>query len=131
MSKQTLFVVLVAGSLGVVIAGQQRQVQLPPPSEAHPNPSRVVPRPEGALPKVPEGFSVTIFADDVQSARMMEYAPNGDLFVSQPGANAVLVLRDTNNDGTPDMRSVYVQGPPPPARRGGPPPAAAGGGAPG
>ena len=60
---------------------------------------------------MPEGFSVSIFADDVASARMMEYAPNGDLFVSQTGANSIIVLRDTNNDGTPDMRTIYVQGP--------------------
>src|SRR5436309_980756 len=103
MNRHAFFVLAGAAALGSVIIGQQRQVQLPAPSAAHPNPSRVVPRPEGALPKVPEGFSVSVFADDVQSARMMEYAANGDLFVSQPGANAVLILRDTNNDGVPDM----------------------------
>jgi glucose/arabinose dehydrogenase len=111
--------------LCAVLIGQQRPPQLPAPSQARPNPGRVIPRPENAQLKVPDGFTVSIFADDVQSARMMEYAPNGDLFVSQTGANAVVVLRDTNNDGTPDMRSVFIQGPPPPARRGGPPPAAA------
>ena len=30
---------------------------------------------------------------------MMVYAPNGDLFVSSPGANNITVLRDANNDG--------------------------------
>jgi glucose/arabinose dehydrogenase len=83
-----------------------------------------VPRPEGALPKAPDGFTVSVFADDLPSARMMEYAPNGDLFVSQTGVNRISVLRDTDKDGTPDMRSVYVQGPPP-APRGAPPPAPA------
>jgi glucose/arabinose dehydrogenase len=48
-----------------------------------------MPRLDGALPKVPEGFSVSIFADDLQSARMIEYAPNGDLFVSQTAGNRI------------------------------------------
>ena len=111
-------------TLCAALIGQQRP-PLPPPSQARPNPGRVIPRPENAQLKAPDGFTVSIFADEVQSARMMEYAPNGDLFVSQTGANAVAVLRDTNNDGTPDMRSVFIQGPPPPTRRGGPPPPAA------
>jgi glucose/arabinose dehydrogenase len=112
-----------------VLAAQQRQPQLPAPSQAHPNPSRVIPRPDGAQLKVPEGFSVSIYADDLQAARMMAWAPNGDLFVSQTAAARISVLRDTNNHGTPDMRTVFVQGPLP-APRGGPPPgAAAAGGA--
>ena len=115
--------------LTAALVGQQRPPQLPAPAPARPNPSRLIPRPDGAQPKVPDGFSVGIYADDLQAARMMEWAPNGDLFVSQTGANSISVLRDTNNDGTPDMRTVFVQGPAP-ARRGGPPPApAAGGGA--
>ena len=129
MMRQFTFTSVGTLVLCAVLIGQQRPPQLPAPSQAHPNPGRVIPRPEGAQLKAPEGFTVSIFADDVQSARMMEYAPNGDLFVSQTGANIISVLRDTNNDGTPDTRSVFIQGPPPPARRGGPPPAVAPGGA--
>jgi glucose/arabinose dehydrogenase len=116
-----------ATSICAVLAAQQRQLQLPAPSQAHPNPSRVIPRPDGAQLRVPDGFSVSIYADDLQAARMMEWAPNGDLFVSQTAAARISVLRDTNNDGTPDMRTVFVQGPLP-APRGAPPAAAAGGG---
>jgi glucose/arabinose dehydrogenase len=58
---------------------------------------------------------------------MMVYAPNGDLFVSSPASNTITVLRDTNNDGTFEARSVYAQGTPPAARAGGPAPAPAGG----
>ena len=111
-------------SIGAALMAQQRQPELPAPSQARPNPSRVIPRPDGAQPKVPDGFSVSIFADDLQAARMMEWAPNGDLFVSQTAAARISVLRDTDNDGTPDMRSVFLQGPLP-APRGAPPPAAA------
>src|SRR5262249_55466928 len=121
MRRSVTLMAALAASICAVVAGQQRQPQLPAPSQAHPNPSRVIPRPEGALPKVPERFAVSVYADDVLSARMMEYAPNGALFVSQTGANSITVLRDTNNDGVPDSRTVFVQGPVPPARRGGPP----------
>ncbi len=121
-------------ALSAVLVAQQRQApQLPEPSQAKPNFGRSVPRPEGALPAVPAGFTVDVYVDNIQGPRMMELAPNGDLFVSQPNLSTVAVLRDTNNDGIPDTRSVFVQGPPPPPRGGGGQAAAprAGGGAPG
>src|SRR6266850_578155 len=114
----------------VLMAQQQRVAQLPEPTAPHPNPSRPIAKPEGASLKGPDGFNVSIYFDNIQGPRMMEWAPNGDLFVSQTGTNTIAVLRDTNNDGTPDTRSVFVQGPVPPPRGGGAPaPAAAGGGA--
>src|SRR5437016_482745 len=126
MQRTSLLLSIGAAIIGAALAAQQRQPQLPAPSQPKRNPSRVIPRPEGALPKVPDGFTVSVFVDNLEGARLMEYAPNGDLFVSQPSANSITVLRDTNNNGTPDTRNVYVQGPAP-ARRGGPPPAPAAG----
>src|SRR5215831_20808677 len=113
--------------VSVAILAQQRQQnipQLPAPSEARPNFGRVVDKPEGAMPKVPAGFTVELYADNIPGARLMEFAPNGDLFVSQPAQNAIMVLRDTNKDGKPDERFTFAQGAPP-AQRGAP-----GGGAP-
>jgi glucose/arabinose dehydrogenase len=78
----------------------------------------MVPRPEGAMPAAPAGFTVTLYAE-IQAPRMMVYAPNGDLFVSSPSANNITVFRDKNNDGAFDEISVYAQGDT--ARRGGPP----------
>ena len=112
--------------LSVAVLAQQNLPNIPAPSDAHPNFGSVVGRPEGALPKVPAGFTVQLYADNVPGARLMEFAPNGDLFVSQPSQNAVMVLRDTNKDGIPDERFTYSQGPPP-AQRG----ARGGGGGPG
>src|SRR6267142_4151516 len=112
MKRVLFFIGSGAFALGAVVMAQQRAIQLPEPQAPHPNPSRVVSRPEGAMPKVPSGFTVDIYADNIQGPRMMEWAPNGDLFVSQTGINAVAVLRDTNNDGLPDQRSVFLQGPP-------------------
>src|SRR5437764_14065913 len=114
--KRSLFLIgSGALALGAVMLAQQR-AQLPEPQAPHPNPSRVVSRPEGAMPKVPAGFTVDIYADNIQGPRMMEWAPNGDLFVSQTSTNTVAVLRDTNTDRTPAQRNVFLQGPPPPQR---------------
>ena len=103
--------------LSVAVLAQQNLPNIPATSDAHPNFGSVVGRPEGALPKVPAGFTVQLYADNVAGARLMEFASNGDLFVSQPSQNAVMVLRDTNKDGIPDERFTYAQGPPP-AQRG-------------
>ena len=105
---------------------QPRAGALPAPATASPKPSRAVSRPEGMSPKAANGFSVTMAAD-LRAPRMMVYAPNGDLFVSSPGANNITVLRDANNDGVFESQSVYAQGAPPAPRGGGPPPNPAGG----
>jgi glucose/arabinose dehydrogenase len=105
---------------------QPRAAALPAPATASPKPSRAVPRPEGMSPKAANGFTVTMAAD-LRAPRMMVHAPNGDLFVSSPGANNITVLRDANNDGVFESQSVYAQGAPPAPRGGGPPPNPAGG----
>ena len=103
---------------GVVIAtalvAAQVRLPLPAPGTGTPNFGRVVPRPEGAQPTAPAGFSVTEYAAELPGARIMVFAPNGDLFVAQSGQSAVSILRDTDRDGKPDRRMVYAQGPPPP-----------------
>jgi len=101
------------------VVPQPRANALATPTAARPNVSRVVPRPESMMPKVPDGFMISSYAE-LQAPRMMVYAPNGDLFVSSPAANNITVLRDTNNDGVFEMRSVFAQGPPPPGRGQGP-----------
>jgi glucose/arabinose dehydrogenase len=71
---------------------------------------RVVPRPEGAWPKAPEGFKVTEFATGLIEPRVIVRAPNGDLFVSESGANRVRVLRDADGDGQPELSEVFTTG---------------------
>ena len=110
-----------AGVLAAQQSGQQPQPRagaLPPPGAASPKPSRPVARPEAMTPTAPAGFSVTSYAE-LQAPRMMVYAPNGDLFVSSPATNTIHALRDANNDGVFEQRSVFAQGAPPAARGGG------------
>src|SRR2546421_12504695 len=40
-------------------------------------------RPKGALPKVPEGFSVALVASGLNGPRAINVAPNGDIFIAE------------------------------------------------
>ena len=112
-------------SAGALVVAQQnssvpqpRADALPAPGTGTPNAGRNVPKPDGVMPTVPAGFTVTTYAE-LLAPRMMAYAPNGDLFVSSPAANTIVVLRDANNDGTFEACSVFAAGPAPGAGRGG------------
>lgn len=74
------------------------------------NSARIVAKPDTSQLRAPDGFTVSVFADNLEGPRTMVYAPNGDLFVAQSRVASVLVLRDTNNDGVADTRNVYAQG---------------------
>lgn len=55
--------------------------------------------------RVPEGFSVSIFARDLPSARLMAPTATGDLVLSQPrGGLVVLLEADRDGDGLSDGR---------------------------
>ena len=47
--------------------------------------TRVVAMPDGHHLTVPDGFTVSLFADQLPMARFMALAPNGDVVLSQPG----------------------------------------------
>lgn len=72
------------------------------------NHPRVVPRPEGAWPKVPKGFEVTEFATGLVVPRAIVRAPNGDLFLAESRANRVRVLRDADGDGKPEVNEIFA-----------------------
>ena len=94
---------IVAASAGLVLMAQHVQPQadkLPAPVPGTPNFGSVAPRPDGAELKVPAGFTVSVFAENLTSPRYMVYAPNGDLFVSSFAGSSITVLRDGKNVGT-------------------------------
>jgi len=97
--------------------------------------SKVIGWPKGKTPVAPAGFTVSKFAGDIKSPRNIYIAPNGDILVvlsnserntkekianalsgkdkaevSGSSANAVLLFRDTNNDGKFDLRTTFVSG---------------------
>jgi glucose/arabinose dehydrogenase len=57
------------------------------------NDSKAIARPAGALPKAPDGFVVSVFAENLPHARWMTVAPNGDVFLAESDAGKVVVLR--------------------------------------
>lgn len=78
------------------------------PSSA--NVSRLVPRPDQAWPKVPEGFKVDALLTGLDGPRQMRRAPNGDLFIAESSASRVRVLPAKAADGAGAERAdIYVQ----------------------
>jgi len=87
------------------------------------------------LPTVPDGFTVNAMATDLQIPRQMLVLPNGDILVAEgrgggapklrpkdviagvikkqgnttvESGNRITLLRDANNDGRPEVRSVFI-----------------------
>lgn len=84
---------------------------LPPPNEGESvnnSPSKAD-RPAGALPLVPPGFTVGEFAGGLKEPRVVQVAPNGDVFVVESKEGRVQLLRDADGDGKADSRSTYVE----------------------
>ncbi|HUP92132.1 MAG TPA: PQQ-dependent sugar dehydrogenase [Solimonas sp.] len=60
--------------------------------------------------RLPEGFRLAIWADDVPDARSLRLGPGGTVFVSTRKAGKVYALRDTNNDGQADEAYILASG---------------------
>ncbi len=73
------------------------------------NVSRVVPRPDGTMPKVPEGFKIALFADGLSGPRILRTAPNGDIFVAETRANRVRVLRPSKDGTKPTTNEIFAE----------------------
>ncbi|WP_457389307.1 PQQ-dependent sugar dehydrogenase [Roseateles sp. P5_E1] len=84
---------------------------LPTPfaTESASNGPRTVPRPEGALPLVPEGFKVSLWARDPDRGRVMVKAPNGDIFISSTTKRLVKVFWSSTGE-TADVVSTFASG---------------------
>ncbi len=77
--------------------------------------SKTIGWPAGKTPVAPAGFTVARFAQDLKHPRRIYIAPNNDVFVAETddakkSANQITLLRDTNNDGQPDTREVFLSG---------------------
>jgi glucose/arabinose dehydrogenase len=58
------------------------------------NSSLAAARPNGVMPKVPSGFSISILASGLTNARWLAVAPNGDVLVSQPDQGRISIVHD-------------------------------------
>jgi glucose/arabinose dehydrogenase len=70
----------------------------------------VVPAPQGALPKVPDGFSVQVFATGFKQPRLMRLAPNGDIFLAESGSGRILVFSANAASAMPAKSEIFAEG---------------------
>jgi glucose/arabinose dehydrogenase len=73
-------------------------------------PSRVVNRPAGAWPKVPEGFSVQLYASGLHNPRLMRAAPNGDVFLAESEPGNIRVMRGIDAKGSAQQVEIFASG---------------------
>ena len=123
------------GSAAVAQTKQTTTANLPEPyaTKSATNFCKVIGWPADKKPVAPEGFVVTKYADGLQSPRWIYVLPNGDVLVAEAnkepkgiekvGApivglddavhtgtspNLIMLLRDTNKDGSPDIREIFM-----------------------
>jgi len=78
-------------------------------SDSAGNGPKLAARPDGAMPAVPPGFKIGIYADGLGKSRLPLRAPNGDIFLSEAAKGQVTVLRSKDGDKA-DTVSVYATG---------------------
>jgi glucose/arabinose dehydrogenase len=74
------------------------------------NTVRLSPRPEGAMPQAPDGYSVSLFATALTNPRLIRVAPSGDLFVAESSAGRVKVIRAARGSATADVVETFATG---------------------
>lgn len=101
------------------------------------NPAKAIGWPEGRLPEPAEGLSVSVYANRLDHPRWLYVLPNGDVLVAEsnapegsggfsgikgwiaglimkragaavPSADRITLLRDVNDDGMIDLRTVFL-----------------------
>jgi glucose/arabinose dehydrogenase len=74
------------------------------------NVSHVVRRPAAAMPQVPAGFKIELFAEGLSGPRQMRVAPNGDIFIAETRAGRIRVLRAADGGSKPWANGIYASG---------------------
>lgn len=68
----------------------------------------VVPIPRNPTLQVPQGFTVNVFADNLDSPRWLALTPSGEILVTETRWNRIRLLNDTNGDGVADINKVFA-----------------------
>ncbi len=74
------------------------------------NGPRIVARPSDVWPKALEGFTVQLYASDLNEPRWITTAPNGDFFVAESGPGNIKIFRGITADGKPQQVETFVTG---------------------
>lgn len=123
MKKPVIIIAIILAALGLGAAAYfwpnlmgARPAILPPPRDIVKlleEPER--PEGKGALPsslplKLPPGFAISIFAENVPGARVLALDPDGALLVSLTSQGRVVALPDKDGDGVADARVTVLAG---------------------
>lgn len=103
------------GGPGIDVLGLRFHVKVEDLPEPYATPSvansaRRTVKPSAAPLQVPEGFRVNLFAGELNHARWMTVADNGDVLLAEPGPGKITILRDTDGDGDADINQVFLRG---------------------
>jgi glucose/arabinose dehydrogenase len=102
--------------------GPADKLQLPAPyaTPSVRNTSKVIGWPPDKMPSAAPGFAVGLFAEQLNNPRQGYILPNQDVLVVEAvrifpdrpakSANQITLFRDTNNDGKPEVREVFLTG---------------------
>src|SRR4051812_48821628 len=71
----------------VAFAQQKDSLPVPHATKSHTNYSNVTGWDKGETPRAPEGFSVSLYADDLRNPRWLCILPNGDVLVAESNTN--------------------------------------------
>jgi glucose/arabinose dehydrogenase len=74
------------------------------------NVSHIVARPTAAVPLVPAGFRIELFAQGLRGPRQMRVAPNGDIFIAETGAGRIRLLRAADGAARPSLDQIFASG---------------------
>ncbi len=123
--------------ISIAASGYAQQPKLAKPFETKDvtKYSKVIGWPKGKTPTAPKGFKVTLYANNLQNARNIYVASNGDVFAAQANtemsgikkvgaaikgatksqnldksANNILLFQDTNGDGKVDSKRIFLTG---------------------
>lgn len=61
--------------------------------------------------QLPDGFRIQKFAEGLGKPRIMTVAPDGTVYVTRRDPGDVLMLRDTDGDGTADVQEIVAEKP--------------------
>jgi glucose/arabinose dehydrogenase len=69
---------------------------------------QVIPIPASPVLRVPPGFVVNVFADNLDAPRWLALTPTGDVLVTETKQNRISLLRDANGDGVAEVRKTFA-----------------------
>lgn len=112
---------------------QEVKLAAPYETKSVTNYCKVIGWPKGKTPVAPAGFKVSLYANGLNNPRNILVAANGDVFIAQANteikgikkvgasligatksqdlnksANNIILLRDTDNNGSPDLKTVFL-----------------------